>query len=60
MTTESRERADSFRNAEKDNYHWYDCQLCSEEHLVNDDVSAFMCPNVPDHKPSGILFHPNE
>lgn len=60
MTTESRERADAFRQAEKENHHWYDCSLCPEEHLVDDDAGAFRCPNVPDHKPNAILFHPNE
>jgi len=60
MTTKSRERADSFRPAEKENHHWYDCGLCDEDHLVDDDAGAFFCPNVPDGRPNGIVFHPNK
>ena len=60
MTTESRERAEGFRQAEKKNHHWYNCQLCPKEHLVDDDADVFRCPNVPEHKPDVILFHPNE
>ena len=59
MTTESRERAEAFRPAEKENHHWYDCHLCNETHLVDDDADAFKCPNVVEG-PSSILFHPNE
>lgn len=60
MSTESREQADSFRPADEKNKHYYDCSLCHEEHLVDDDADAFKCPNVPEHKPDTVLFVPNE
>lgn len=56
MSTESREESDNFRQADKENHHWYDCDLCEEDHLVDDDADAFKCPNVPEYKPNAILF----
>jgi hypothetical protein len=56
MTTESREEASGFQDAEKENHHWYDCPLCDEEHLVDDDADTFKCPNVPDGEANYVLF----
>lgn len=56
MSNENRDESDRFRQADKENHRWYDCNLCEEEHLVSDDDGALVCPNVPDNKPSTILF----
>jgi hypothetical protein len=61
MTTESRERADGFYQCELENKHVYDCQLCENYHIVDDDTDAFICPIAElKGEPPAIMFHPNE
>lgn len=61
MTTESRERADAFYQCEIENHHVYDCPLCDQYHVVDDDADAFRCPYAEmAEKSSAVQFHPNE
>jgi hypothetical protein len=61
VTTESRERAVNFYQCEIDNHHVYDCSLCDQYHVVEDNADAFKCPYAEmAEKPSLIMFHPNE
>lgn len=61
MTTESRERAEKFYDCEIENHHVYDCDLCSQYHVIDDDADAFICPYAKlEGKRPAIIFHPNE